>query len=113
RGRLILVRLRARAGLRARWESHAHDLIAAIDVDDLAGDSCGSVAGQKNSGGAKLGGIATAFQWRALLIMLQHRCKPADATRGQRLDGPGRDAVYPDFFWAEIVGKIAGAGFET
>ena len=54
-----------------RW-SHAHDLIAAIDVDDLAGDSCGSVAGEENSGSAKLGGIAAAFQRRALLVMLQH-----------------------------------------
>ena len=55
---------------RARTRSHPHDLIAAIDVDDLAGDRRGAVAGEENSGGAELGRIATAFQRRVLLIML-------------------------------------------
>ena len=29
--------------------SHAHYLIPAIDIDDLAGNGCGPVAGEKNS----------------------------------------------------------------
>src|SRR5438128_11984980 len=93
--------------------SHAHYLVTAIDVDDLAGNRRGSVAGEKNSSGAKLGGIATALQWCAFLIMLQHRREPADSTGGQRLHRPGGNAVYPDFFRTEIVGKIARARFET
>ncbi len=32
--------------------SHARYLIAAIDVNYLASDRCGSVAGEENSGGA-------------------------------------------------------------
>ena len=32
--------------------SHAHYLIAAIDIDDLAGNGCSPVAGEKNSRGA-------------------------------------------------------------
>src|SRR5437870_5463634 len=84
--------------------SHAHYLVTAIDVDDLPGNRRGSVAGEKNSSGAKLGGIATALQWCAFLIMLQHRREPADSTGGQRLHRPGGNAVYPDFFRTEIVG---------
>src|ERR1044071_1361664 len=45
---------------RKTW-SHAHDLVTAIDVDDLPGDGRGGVAGKKDSGGAKLGRIATAL----------------------------------------------------
>jgi hypothetical protein len=36
---------------RKRW-SHAHYLISAIDVDNLAGNGCGPVAGEKNSSSA-------------------------------------------------------------
>ena len=36
-----------RAG--ARDESHAHYLIPAIDIDDLSGNGCSPVAGEKNS----------------------------------------------------------------
>ena len=50
RSRQIVVRLRAREG--ARFESHSHYLIPAIDIDDLAGYCRGSIAGKKDSGGA-------------------------------------------------------------
>ena len=30
---------------------HPHDLVTAIDVNDLAGDGCSAVAGEKNSRG--------------------------------------------------------------
>src|SRR5207249_77052 len=93
--------------------SHAHYLVTAIDVDDLPGDRRGSVAGEKNPSGAELSRIATALQWRAFLIMFQHRREPADSTGGQRLHRPSGNAVYPDFFRTEIVGKIARARFET
>jgi hypothetical protein len=33
---------------RKRW-SHAHYLIPTIGIDDLAGNGCGPVAGEKNS----------------------------------------------------------------
>jgi len=32
--------------------SHAHYLIAAIDIEDLAGNGCSPVTGEKNSGSA-------------------------------------------------------------
>jgi len=34
--------------------SHAYCLVAAVNVDDLASDRRGSVAGEENSGGAQL-----------------------------------------------------------
>src|SRR6058998_2996747 len=102
----------ASKGNRERY-SHAHYLVTAIDVDDLSGDGRGSVAGEEDPGCANFSGIATAFQWRAFLIMFQHRREPADSTRGQRLHWPSGDAVHPDFFRTKIVGKIAGARFET
>ena len=52
--------------------SHPHDLIPAVDVNDLAGNRGRAVAGEENSGLPKLGGIATASERSAFLIMLQH-----------------------------------------
>src|SRR2546430_322642 len=52
-----------------KW-SHAHYLISAIDIDDLACDGRRAIAGEKYPGLAKLGRIATAFQRRAFLVML-------------------------------------------
>src|SRR5215813_14578485 len=51
-------------------ESHAHDLVAAVHINDLTGNGRGCVTGEKDSGSAQLGWIATAFQRRAFLIML-------------------------------------------
>src|SRR6266481_9881988 len=92
---------------------HANYLVTAIDINDLAGGGCGSIAGEENSRGAQLGRIATAFQWCAFLIMFKHRAEPADAPGGERLHRPRRNAVYPDFFWTKIVGKITRTGFEA
>src|SRR5262249_22423987 len=54
----------------AQTESHAHALVAAGAIDDLTGNGRGCVTGEKDSGSAELGWIATAFQRRAFLIML-------------------------------------------
>src|SRR5436190_18854725 len=40
---------------------HAHDLIATIDVNDLAGNGRSAIARQKNAGLAQLSRIATAL----------------------------------------------------
>jgi hypothetical protein len=53
-----------------RDHSHPHDLITAIDVNDLTGDRCGSVAREKHSGPAEFRRVATAFQRCAFLIVL-------------------------------------------
>jgi hypothetical protein len=38
--------------LEEQMGSHPHDLVAAIDINDLAGNGRGCVTGEKNSGGA-------------------------------------------------------------
>src|SRR6266516_1472424 len=91
--------------------SHAHDLVTAIDVNDLTSDRRSTVACQENSGRPQLGGIATAFQWRAFLIMFQHGRKPADAASCEGLNGSGRNAIHANFFRPQIIRKIAHTGF--
>src|SRR5437870_4020754 len=90
---------------KAKLLSHAHYLITAIDINHLTGYCCGGVTCKKHSGGAQFDRITTAFQRRAFLVMLQHRRESADATGGQRLDRSSRNAVYTDFFRAEVVGR--------
>src|SRR4029453_10921929 len=51
---------------------HPHDLIPAIDVKHLAGDRRRAVAREEESRLTKLGGIATALERSAFLIMLEH-----------------------------------------
>src|SRR5439155_18629848 len=91
--------------------SHAHDLVTAIDVNDLTSDRRSTVACQENSGRPQLSGIATAFQWRAFLIMFQHGRKPADAASCEGLNGSGRNAIHANFFRPQIVRKITHTGF--
>src|SRR6266540_1106601 len=61
---------RSKSNSKSMSRSHAHYLVAAIDIDDLPGDGCCGVTRKKHSSGAEFGGIATALQWRTLLIML-------------------------------------------
>src|SRR6266566_6372713 len=49
---------------------HPHNLVTAVDINDLACDGGRAVAREKHSGLAEFRRLATAFQRRALLIML-------------------------------------------
>ena len=51
---------------------HAHDLIAGVHVDDLAGDGGGAVAGQKDTGGAEFLGQDIPLERGVGLVMLEH-----------------------------------------
>ena len=66
----LRARIRSGVGIRARGGLHAHDLITAVDVDDLTGDRCRSVAREKHSGLTEFRRVATAFQRSSFLIML-------------------------------------------
>jgi len=48
---------------------HPHDLIAAIDVNNLARDRGGTVARQENSGVAEFRRITTSLKRRMFLVM--------------------------------------------
>src|SRR3982750_265862 len=52
--------------------SHSHDLVAAVDVEDLAGDGGRAVAGQKRSRRAKFFRQHVALQRRMRFVVLQH-----------------------------------------
>src|SRR5438034_636132 len=43
---------------RSARSSHPHNLIAAVDINDLAGDRSGAIAPEKDTGLAQLGGVA-------------------------------------------------------
>ena len=51
--------------------SHAHDLIAAVHVDDLAGDGRGAVAGKEHAGRAEFLGRDVALERCVRFIMLE------------------------------------------
>ena len=91
---------------------HADDVIAGIDVMDLAGDAARQVGEQIDGGVADLVDGHVAAQRRVVLVPLQDVAEVADAGRRQRLDRPGRDRVDADVLAAEIGGEIAHRGFE-
>src|SRR4029077_17853366 len=72
-----------------------------------------AVAREEKSGLPKLGGIATALERSAFLIMLEHRRETADPACRKSVDWPGGDAIHADFFCPEIVGKVTRAGLEA
>ncbi len=51
---------------------HSHDLVAAIDVDDLSRDGGCAVACEECSGGTQLIGEDIALQRRVGLVFLEH-----------------------------------------
>src|SRR4029077_10950983 len=83
--RAIIEQSRIKTERKRKRCSHSHYLVAAINIDDLAGDGCRGVASEKNSRSAQFGGVAAALQRCAFLIMLQHGRETADAASGQRL----------------------------
>src|SRR5215813_9343515 len=91
---------------------HADDVIAAVDMVDLAGDTRGQFAQEIEAGAAHLIGGDVALQRRVQLIPFEDVPEVADAGRRQRLDGAGGDGVDPDVLTAEVGGHIAHTGLE-
>src|SRR5436305_13618886 len=61
----FLFSIMSRSTSTTKPQLHSHYLIPAIDIDVLAGYCRSSIAGKKDSGGASLSRITTAFQRRA------------------------------------------------
>src|SRR6185437_14048957 len=91
---------------------HADDVIAAIDVMDLAGDARAQRAQQIKAGAADLFERDVALQRRVVLVPFEDVAEIADARRGERLDRAGRDRVDANALAAQIDGEIAHAGLE-
>src|ERR1035438_5713098 len=89
-----------------------HNVVAAIDVDGLAGNAGAAVGKQERGGGADFGGFDVALQRSSLDLRLQHVSKSGDAARSQRLDWSGRDGIHADCFRSEIVSQVANGRFQ-
>src|SRR5262249_2159096 len=84
---------------------HADDVIAGIDVMDLAGHGARHVGEEIDCGLADLVDRDRAAERRVELVPFQDVAEIADAGSGQRLDRPGRDGVDADVLGAEIGGE--------
>src|SRR3546814_14517069 len=67
---------------------HADDVVAGVDVMDLAGDARGQVGHQVQPGAADILEGDVAAQRRVVLVPLQDVAEVADAGGGQRLHRP-------------------------
>src|SRR2546423_11787953 len=65
---------------------HADDMIAAIDVMDLAGDPGRQIAQQINASAADFLDRHVALQWRIELVPFEDVAEIANAGGGERLD---------------------------
>src|SRR5690606_13529712 len=88
---------------------HADDVVAGIDVVDLAGDAARQVGQKIEARAADLLDGDGLLQRRVVFVPLEDVAEVADAGGGQRLDRPGGDGVDADAPAAEVDGQIAHA----
>src|SRR6266568_7774714 len=91
---------------------HADDVVAGIDVMDLAGDPAREVGEEVDRGVANLLDGDAAPERRIVLVPLENVAEVADACRCERLDRPRGDGIDTDVLRAEISGEVAHRGFE-
>src|ERR1700733_12862991 len=72
---------------------HADDMVAAIDMMDLAGDARRQIAQQIKPGAADILDRRVALQRRVELVPFEDVAEIADPRGSQRLDRPRRDRV--------------------
>src|SRR3954471_1655603 len=75
---------------------HADDVIAAIDVVDLAGDGGRQIAQQVDAGAADIIDRDVALQRGVVLVPFEDVVEIADPRGGKRPDRAGGDRVDPD-----------------
>src|SRR5262249_23989027 len=69
-----------------RTPSDRHDVVAAVDVDHLAGDPGRERRGEEERGVADLAQLDVALQRRLLRVVLEDLREAADPAGGQRVD---------------------------
>ena len=94
-----------------REYSHAHDLVAAVDVKYLSGDGRSAVAGQKNPVAPFPPDHVPLFRANAPRNV-QHHHETEMPPAASVLHRPGGDTIDANFLRAQIVGKIAGGSFQ-
>src|SRR6185437_5889955 len=88
---------------------HADDVVAGVDVHDLAGDAAGHRGEEVDRAVADLLDRDRAAQGRIVLVPPQDIAEVADAGGGEGLDRAGRDRIDPNPLFAEVGGEIADA----
>src|SRR5581483_7622584 len=92
--------------------SEAHDIVAAVHVDDFSGDAGAHVGGEEDGGAGDLVDFHVSLERGALGVRLQHVHEAGDAARGQGFHRAGGDGVDAYVVLAEIGGEIADGGFQ-
>src|SRR5271154_3329719 len=83
---------------------HADDMIASIDMHDLAGDTARQRREQEGGALADFVDRHRTAQRRVIFVPLEDVAEVADAGRGKRLDRPGRNRINADVLLAEVGG---------
>src|SRR5690606_14612450 len=92
----------------------AEGVVAAVDVDELAGDGAGKIGKEVEAGVGDRTGIAHVPAERGLLGPdAGDLVETLDAAGGHRLDRTGRNEVAANAPLAEIAGDIAADRFES
>src|SRR3989337_2247994 len=91
---------------------YAHDVEPGVDMKHFACDSAGEVREEIEGCPCDvlLGDVPS--KGRLCFDYVEYVLEAADTCRGKCLYGPGRDRVDPYSLWAEVSGKIEGAGLE-
>src|SRR5260370_31681859 len=71
----------------------SHDVVAAIDVDDFAGDAARSIRGQEDPGATDFFDLHAAAQGSALLVFPEHLSEACNAAGSKGFDGAGGDRI--------------------
>ena len=91
---------------------HSDDVVARIDMMDLARHSARQVGQQVQPGPADVLDRHVAAKRRIIFVPLHDVAEVADAAGGQGLDRPGGDGVYANAFGPEVHRQIFDRGFE-
>src|SRR5207237_2694603 len=75
---------------------HTCDVEAGVDHQDLAGNALRGVTQKERGRLAYFARLDVAPQRRTIAVDAENAREPADAHRGNRLDGTGRDGVDAD-----------------
>jgi hypothetical protein len=82
---------------------HADDVVARIDMVDLAGDGAGEIGEEIEAGVADLLGGDGPLQGRVQLVPFEDVAEVTDAGGGKGLDRAGRDTVDADVSRAALA----------
>src|SRR5438067_8470507 len=82
--------------------SEPHDVVAAIDVDGLTGNSRAQVGREVDRRVADLAGFDIAPEWCAFSVGLEHLAESRNAASSKCLDGTSRNGVHPNLVLPQV-----------